>query len=407
MTASFAAGPPGLLRALNARAVLETVAAQGPTTRADVAAATQLSKPTVAACLASLVERGAVEEDGAVSGRKGPAATLYRLAPQAVWAIGLDIGHDRLRGALVDAAGDGARARRRPGAATPGRPDPAGARGLRAPGEHRRHHAGRGAPRRGRRPRRRRAGRRPGLRGRAPPGRRGAGRGAARPAARPGDLRQRRQPGGPGRARRAARRRGLRAGQRRRGHRRRSGDRRPGAPRRRRGGRRGRLPARLRERRPARAADDRARGGRRGGLPPRPRGRARPAIPARAPSSSSPGPATPTPGPRSTPPPAASRSSPPAWSRCSTPPGSSSGAPWAATPTCCWTRFVSTCPTFTTLRVPVVASSVGVQAVLHGSLAMAAGLARESAFAAFTGAPTEHTVQQIQPAPQHLVAQES
>jgi predicted NBD/HSP70 family sugar kinase len=106
VTASFAAGPPGLLRALNARAVLETVAAQGPTTRADVAAVTQLSKPTVAACLASLVERGAVQEDGAVSGRKGPAATLYRLAPQAVWAIGLDIGHDRLRGALVDAAGE-------------------------------------------------------------------------------------------------------------------------------------------------------------------------------------------------------------------------------------------------------------------------------------------------------------
>src|SRR4051794_17534050 len=106
VTASFAAGPPGLLRALNARAVLETVATHGPITRADVAAATQLSKPTVAACIAALVERGAVREDGAVSGRKGPAATLYRIDAGAVWAIGVDIGHDRVRAAIVDATGE-------------------------------------------------------------------------------------------------------------------------------------------------------------------------------------------------------------------------------------------------------------------------------------------------------------
>ncbi|GAB3598506.1 ROK family protein [Angustibacter peucedani] len=106
MPASYTAGAPALLRALNTRAVLEAVAAAGPVTRADVAAATQLSKPTVAACLALLVERSAVVDDGAVSGRKGPAASLYRLAPGAVRAIGVDVGHDRLRAALVDAAGE-------------------------------------------------------------------------------------------------------------------------------------------------------------------------------------------------------------------------------------------------------------------------------------------------------------
>ena len=37
MTASFAAGPPGLLRSLNVRAVLETVAQGGQLTRAEVA----------------------------------------------------------------------------------------------------------------------------------------------------------------------------------------------------------------------------------------------------------------------------------------------------------------------------------------------------------------------------------
>lgn len=106
MSTSYAAGPPGLLRSLNLRAVLETVAIEGPLTRSDVAAATQLSKPTVAACLASLLERGAVRADGAVSGRKGPAATLYRIASDAVWAIGVDIGHDRVRAAIVDADGE-------------------------------------------------------------------------------------------------------------------------------------------------------------------------------------------------------------------------------------------------------------------------------------------------------------
>src|SRR4051794_4640277 len=106
VTTSFAAGPPGLLRALNARAVLETIAAHGPITRTDVAAATQLSKPTVAACVAALLDRGAVREDGAVSGRKGPAATLYRIDGAAVWAIGVDIGHDRVRAAIVDATGE-------------------------------------------------------------------------------------------------------------------------------------------------------------------------------------------------------------------------------------------------------------------------------------------------------------
>ena len=57
---------------------------------------------------------------------------------------------------------------------------------------------------------------------------------------------------------------------------------------------------------------------------------------------------------------------------------------------------------FTTLPVPVVASSVGAQAVLRGSLATAARLARESAFAAFAGPAHDPHL----PTP-HLVAQES
>jgi predicted NBD/HSP70 family sugar kinase len=101
----YPAGPQSLLRAINSRAVLEIIAVDGPLTRAELAHRTGLSKPSISAMLASLLERGAVEEVGQVSGRKGPAAVLYRVAPDCAWSVGVDIGHDRLRVAVADVTG--------------------------------------------------------------------------------------------------------------------------------------------------------------------------------------------------------------------------------------------------------------------------------------------------------------
>lgn len=104
MTA-YPAGSPSLLRAINARAVLQLFAAGQALTRADVAAASGLSKPTVAVALAHLVERGLLAEAGQVSGRKGPAAQAYRLSPDAFLAVGVDVGRLHLRLGVVDARG--------------------------------------------------------------------------------------------------------------------------------------------------------------------------------------------------------------------------------------------------------------------------------------------------------------
>ncbi|HTY71664.1 MAG TPA: ROK family transcriptional regulator [Actinomycetes bacterium] len=105
MTQRFPAGPQSMLRAINSRAVLEIIAVEGPLTRTELAGRTGLSKPSISAMLAALLDRGAVQEVGQVSGRKGPAAVLYQVAPDCAWSVGIDIGHDRLRVAVADVTG--------------------------------------------------------------------------------------------------------------------------------------------------------------------------------------------------------------------------------------------------------------------------------------------------------------
>ena len=106
MSPRYPAGPQSLLRSINSRAVLELIAVDGPLTRSELSRRTGLSKPSIGAMLAALLDRGAVHEVGQVSGRKGPAAVLYRVAPDCAWAIGVEIGHDRLRVAVADITGE-------------------------------------------------------------------------------------------------------------------------------------------------------------------------------------------------------------------------------------------------------------------------------------------------------------
>ncbi|MFI7040630.1 ROK family protein [Microbispora rosea] len=106
MSANYLAGPQGLLWSINARAVLDVIDREGPLGRPEITRATGLSKTTVAQALRELVARGAVEEAGADTTRRGPAATLYRIAPRCALALGVDIGHLRIRAVLVDAVGE-------------------------------------------------------------------------------------------------------------------------------------------------------------------------------------------------------------------------------------------------------------------------------------------------------------
>lgn len=116
--AGFPAGPQSLLRSLNARAVLEFVHREGQVSRADIAAQTGLSKPTVSQALGTLLAAGVVDETGYTQGRKGPAAALYSVRPSRGLSVGVDIGHDRVHAAIADLTGEirartAARTRRR------------------------------------------------------------------------------------------------------------------------------------------------------------------------------------------------------------------------------------------------------------------------------------------------------
>jgi predicted NBD/HSP70 family sugar kinase len=98
-------GTPSLLRAINARTILEQIQRTGPVSRAQVARDSGLSKPTVSLGLAALLEAGLVREVGRSSGRPGPTAVLYELNPEAGWVLGVDVGRRRVRAALADITG--------------------------------------------------------------------------------------------------------------------------------------------------------------------------------------------------------------------------------------------------------------------------------------------------------------
>ena len=103
--AGFPAGAQSLLRSMNARAVLEIVHRDGPISRAAIAEATGLSKPTVSQTMATLLSARVIEETGHVQGRKGPAAGLYEVRPTSALSAAVDIGHDKVRVAISDLAG--------------------------------------------------------------------------------------------------------------------------------------------------------------------------------------------------------------------------------------------------------------------------------------------------------------
>jgi predicted NBD/HSP70 family sugar kinase len=88
----------------NARRVADALRTRGRNTRAELVAATGLSRPTVSATLAELARDGLVTEEvrpvpGTVGGR--PAAVV-RLARRAGLSVGVDIGRTHVRIAVAD-----------------------------------------------------------------------------------------------------------------------------------------------------------------------------------------------------------------------------------------------------------------------------------------------------------------
>ena len=73
---------PALLRAMNERTVLETLRASGPTSRAEVARRTRISRPTVSLVLRTLLEDGLVRETEHEAGDPTTAPSTTRPTPR-------------------------------------------------------------------------------------------------------------------------------------------------------------------------------------------------------------------------------------------------------------------------------------------------------------------------------------
>src|SRR5437763_13470509 len=86
-----------LLRELGEHAVLETIFRRGPITRPEIAAATNLSKPTVSAAVSRLEQGRLVHAVGTRAGPRGRKPLAYVVSPQAGFVVGGDIGGSNLR----------------------------------------------------------------------------------------------------------------------------------------------------------------------------------------------------------------------------------------------------------------------------------------------------------------------
>ncbi|MFF2660729.1 ROK family transcriptional regulator [Kitasatospora sp. NPDC058032] len=94
------------LRSNNEWLLLERLRLGGPSSRAQLARDTGLSKPTVSAALAALEQAGLAREAGRFIPERGRTAVLYEPDPLAGHVLGVDIGRARLRVAVADLAGD-------------------------------------------------------------------------------------------------------------------------------------------------------------------------------------------------------------------------------------------------------------------------------------------------------------
>jgi predicted NBD/HSP70 family sugar kinase len=97
---------PPLLKDLNERAVLETIRAGAPISRAEISRRAGISKPTVSIALRSLLHASLVREVDHDPGGRRYGALFFEPVPEAALVLGLDLGARFLRGALCDLRGE-------------------------------------------------------------------------------------------------------------------------------------------------------------------------------------------------------------------------------------------------------------------------------------------------------------
>src|SRR6476619_4470311 len=97
---------PTLLRDLNERAVLETIRAGSPISRAEISRRSGISKPTVSLALESLLQADLVRETTDRPDGPGYGAVYFEPVAEAAVVLGLDLGARFVRGAVCDLAGN-------------------------------------------------------------------------------------------------------------------------------------------------------------------------------------------------------------------------------------------------------------------------------------------------------------
>jgi predicted NBD/HSP70 family sugar kinase len=90
----------------NVRLVLRTLYDFGPTSRAEIARRTHLTRTTVSDVISDLAQDGMVEEIGRGVSSGGKAPILLRIVSGARLVIGLDLGEGTFTGALVNLRGE-------------------------------------------------------------------------------------------------------------------------------------------------------------------------------------------------------------------------------------------------------------------------------------------------------------
>jgi predicted NBD/HSP70 family sugar kinase len=102
------AGSPSLLRRLNSTLILDTIRRDGPISRAALARATGLSKPTVNQVAELLLEQELVTEAADLSDgprRPGPRARQLRFRADMGHVLGIDVGSDKTLVLVADLSG--------------------------------------------------------------------------------------------------------------------------------------------------------------------------------------------------------------------------------------------------------------------------------------------------------------
>ncbi len=90
----------------NTRLILKTIYQHGEMSRADIARATRLARPTVSNIVADLIEDKLVVETGRGSSAGGKRPTLINVDHKAHQLLCVDLGSQEFRGAIVDLRGE-------------------------------------------------------------------------------------------------------------------------------------------------------------------------------------------------------------------------------------------------------------------------------------------------------------